>query len=70
MNKNRQELPVYYRFNGAIYLAYCYYIKEHKSFFGKKTFAYIMSKERSIDIDDEIDFKLAEILVKKIRGVK
>jgi len=64
MNKNRQELPVFYRLNGAIYLAYCNYIKERKSFFGKETFAYIMSKERSIDIDNEIDFKLAEILVK------
>lgn len=64
MNKNRQELPVFYRLNGAIYLAYCNYIKERKSFFGKETFAYIMPKERSIDIDNEIDFKLAQILVK------
>lgn len=63
MNKNRQELPLFYRLNGAIYLAYCNYIKERKSFFGKETFAYIMPKERSIDIDDEIDFKLAEILL-------
>jgi len=64
MNKNRQELPVFYRLNGAIYLAYCNYIKEQKSFFGKDTFAYIMSQERSIDIDNEIDFKLTEILMK------
>jgi len=64
MNKNRQELPVFYRLNGAIYLAYCNYIKERKSFFGKDTFAYIMPKSRSVDIDDEIDFKLVEILIK------
>jgi N-acylneuraminate cytidylyltransferase/CMP-N,N'-diacetyllegionaminic acid synthase len=64
MNKNRQELPVFYRLNGAIYLAYCMYIEEQKSFVGKDTFAYIMPKNRSIDIDDEIDFKLAEILMK------
>ena len=64
MNKNRQELPVFYRLNGAIYLAYCNYIKERKSFFVKETFAYIMPRERSIDIDDEIDFELAEILIK------
>lgn len=64
MNKNRQELPVFYRLNGAIYLAYCNYIKERKSFFGEKTFTYIMPRERSIDIDDEIDFELAEILIK------
>ena len=64
MNKNRQELPKFYRLNGAIYLAYCNYIKEQESFFGEKTFAYIMPRERSIDIDDEIDFKLAQILIK------
>jgi len=64
MNKNRQELPVFYRLNGAIYSAYCDYIKERKSFFGKETFAYIMPKSRSVDIDNEVDLKLAEILVK------
>ena len=64
MNKNKQELPVFYRLNGAIYLAYCNYIKERKSFFGEKTFSYIMPRERSIDIDNEIDFKLAKILLK------
>ena len=64
MNKNRQELPLFYRLNGAIYLAYCDYIKEQKSFFGEKTFACIMARERSIDIDNEIDFKLTEILIK------
>ena len=62
MNKNRQELSVFYRLNGAIYLAYWNYIKKQKSFFGEKTFAYIMPKERSVDIDDEIDLKLAKIL--------
>ena len=64
MNKNRQELPVFYRLNGAIYLAYCNYIREQKSFFGKETFAYIMPKERSVDVDSELDLKLAEILMK------
>ena len=64
INKNRQELPKFYRLNGAIYLAYCNYIEKCKSFFNKDTFAYIIPKERSIDIDNEIDFKLAEILIK------
>lgn len=64
MNKNRQEYDIFYRLNGAIYLAYCDYIKKQKSFFGNKSFAYIMPKERSIDIDYELDFKLAEFLMK------
>ena len=64
MNKNRQELPKFYRLNGAIYMAYCDYLKKQKNFFCKKTFAYIMQKDKSIDIDSEIDFKLTEILMK------
>ena len=64
MNKNRQELPIFYKLNGAIYLTYCDYIKEQKSFIGEKTIAYIMPKSKSVNIDDEIDFELAEILMK------
>lgn len=63
MNKNRQELPVFYRLNGAIYLAYWNCLKEQKSFFGNRTFAYVMPKDRSVDINNEIDFKLARNIV-------
>ena len=66
MNKNKQELPVFYRLNGAIYLTYCNYIKKQKSFFGKNTYIYITLNERSIDVDTYLYFKIAEILVKKI----
>ncbi len=64
MNKNRQELPVFYRLNGAIYLAYCNYIKQYRGFIGENTFAYIIPRERSVDIDNKVDFKLAQILMK------
>ena len=63
MNSNRQELPVFYRINGAIYLANCDYIKSERSLVGKGTFAYIMPKERSVDIDSIFDFKFAEFLL-------
>lgn len=65
INKNRQELPEFYRLNGAIYLAYPEYLKRRKSFFGDSTYAYIMPKENSVDIDNELDFKLAELLKAK-----
>jgi len=65
INKNRQELPVFYRLNGAIYLTYWDCLKKQKSFFGEKTFAYIMSQEKSIDINTKLDFELAKILMKK-----
>lgn len=62
-NKRRQELPKYYRINGAIYLARIEYFLKHRNFYYKNSFAYIMDKKESIDIDDIIDFKLAEILL-------
>lgn len=61
---NRQELPVFYRLNGAIYLAEWKFIKIQKSWYGPRTYAYIMPWERSVDIDSEIDFVLAEVLLK------
>lgn len=60
--KRDKDIQDYYEMNGAIYLAYCDFIKKQKSFIGDKTFAYIMPRRRSIDIDDEIDFVFAEFL--------
>ena len=65
VNSNRQEFPTYYRLNGAVYLAYCYFLKTNGSFLGAGSYAYIMPRERSIDIDDEIDFKFAECLLER-----
>ncbi len=58
-----QELPTYYRLNGSIYLAKIDQLKKRRSFFMPNSFAYIMPQSRSVDIDSELDFKLAEILV-------
>ncbi len=69
INKNRQKLPKFYRINGAVYLAYWNYIKVKKSFLGDKTYAYIMPKHRSVDIDEEIDFKFAELLLREEKSV-
>jgi len=62
LNCNRQELPAFYRLNGAIYLASPHYLKENGSFYGEDTFAYAMPKARSVDIDDHLDLQLAEVL--------
>ncbi|MDD5457563.1 MAG: acylneuraminate cytidylyltransferase family protein [Candidatus Margulisbacteria bacterium] len=63
-NKNRQDLPVYYQLNGALYIASPDYILNVKSFLGPETYAYIMPAERSVDIDDLSDFFLVENLLK------
>lgn len=64
VNGNRQELEIYYRINGALYIANVEYFKKYQDFYYKDSYAYIMEKENSIDIDDELDFKIAEYLIK------
>jgi CMP-N,N'-diacetyllegionaminic acid synthase len=63
-NVGRQQLPVYYRFNGAIYLSDIDYYRKNNSFIGKDTYALIMSKIHSIDIDDLLDFTFSEFILK------
>jgi len=63
-NKRSQDLPKYYRLNGAIYIAKTKQLLYEKTFFIKdKIFAYKMLQENSIDIDTIFDFKLAEIIL-------
>ncbi len=69
LNRNRQEFPQYYRLNGSIYISMIDLLKLQKTFYGDKTFAYIMPRERSVDIDTFIDFQVAEFLF-KINQVK
>lgn len=59
----RQELPKYYRLNGAIYICDVSYFLRYKYFYGEKSYAYIMDKKRSIDIDDELDFIFAQYIM-------
>lgn len=59
----RQELPQYYRLNGAIYMAKTQSFIENKSFFGKNSRAFVMSQEASVDIDNSLDFLFAEFLL-------
>ena len=65
LNKRSQDLEKYYRVNGAIYICKTDKLLENKSFFLKDNiFAYIMDRKSSIDIDEEIDFLLAERVLK------
>jgi hypothetical protein len=59
----RQELPKYYRLNGAIYLSKVEYFIKYQDLYRENCYAYIMDKSRSIDIDDEVDFELAEFYI-------
>ena len=61
-----QFLPQYYRLNGAIYLCDIQRMIEETTLFLKSNiYAYVMSRKNSIDIDDEVDFDLAEIYLSR-----
>ena len=55
----RQDLPIYYRLNGAVFLVKREEL-ERPQMLRYKCYAYIMPTERSIDIDTEFDLKIAE----------
>lgn len=63
--KTRQEIPTYYRLNGAIYIVKTDYLFETENIYASKSYATIMDKVHSVDIDDEIDFLVAEALLKQ-----
>lgn len=66
VNMGRQKLPTYYRINGAIYMLRTDLLwQENLNLYGPKTYAYVMPKERSVDIDDELDFIMAETIMKR-----
>lgn len=62
-NLNRQEYEKTYIPNGAIFIFRYSILKEKKSYYTDNTYPYIMTRENSIDIDDLLDFKLAETLI-------
>ena len=59
----RQNIPTYYRINGALYIIKVDYLMRTPDIYGDRSFASVMSKENSIDIDDQMDFTIAEVLI-------
>jgi CMP-N-acetylneuraminic acid synthetase len=59
----RQDLLAAYVENGAIYLTKRSSLLATQSFYGKKIFAHVMPEERSIDIDSQRDFDLADLFL-------
>lgn len=66
LNRRSQDLPNYYRLNGAIYLARTDKFMSERGFFMPNSRAHIMPAERSVDIDTYIDFKLCELVLGKV----
>lgn len=70
-NKRSQDLPTYYRLNGAIYLVKTDRMMSERSLFLESNiFAYKMKREDSVDIDQMIDFFVAEKLLESKVTIK
>ena len=63
----RQDLPPAYALNGAVYTAAVDALRGLDRFVTPDTAAYVMAKSRSVDIDDAVDFALAEALMAQRR---
>jgi CMP-N-acetylneuraminic acid synthetase len=61
----RQDARETYAVNGAVYLVRTRTLIERQSFYGDRTYAYHMPRERSVDIDTVLDMKLAELLLRE-----
>ena len=55
-----------FRINGAIYLSrVARFLNEKTIFFESNVYAYVMSRERSVDIDEPTDLQIAELEIQK-----
>lgn len=68
-NKPRQELEKYYRINGGIYIIDREFLFKEEYYYTKDSYAYIMDRLKSVDIDDKIDFMLAEAIIRAKKDV-
>ena len=62
--KQRQAGGKYYRLNGAIYIVSVSKFNSDRYLYQAGSYAYIMEQNRSIDIDTELDFELARIIMR------
>ncbi|OGS03948.1 MAG: hypothetical protein A2204_01145 [Elusimicrobia bacterium RIFOXYA1_FULL_47_7] len=58
----RQAAPLVYDMNSSIYVWWKDILLKNKKIFLRKSLVYVMPKERSVDIDDEYDFKVASAI--------
>jgi len=61
----RQSAPTVYDLNSSIYVWWWESLLQNPSVLSGRTLPYVMPRERSVDIDDEMDFVLAEALLER-----
>jgi N-acylneuraminate cytidylyltransferase/CMP-N,N'-diacetyllegionaminic acid synthase len=60
----RQDLPLVYALNGAIYLTQRDILLQKETWYTEKTIAYIMPPERSLDVDTPWDMYIADLVLR------
>ena len=63
----RQDVPKVYDMTTVAYVTRPNFIKSNEKLFDGRVKAVLVPKERAIDIDDEVDFTVAEILTREER---
>lgn len=62
-NTPRQSLPTYYRINGALYIIKKQILESVENMYEDECYAYVMSQEKSVDIDTAFDFQIAQLFM-------
>lgn len=68
--KPSQKYPEVLVPNGAIYIIRYKHLKTYRNFYTPMTKAYMMDKERSVDIDDFLDLVQAKIYAKALKKLR
>ena len=63
----RQDIAPYFRINGAIYIVNTERFRPDINLYQQGSYAYIMGGEKSVDIDTELDFEIASVILKRLR---
>ena len=66
----RQDLPVFYIFNGAVYITSVEMLLNEKRFVNDDTLPFVMDRSNSIDIDTMLDAKIASVCIKERKNVQ
>ena len=65
--KRRQDAPIVYDMNASIYIWKRKHLLDSNNLFTNKTSLYIMPKERSCDIDTNLDLKFVKYVMKNFK---
>ena len=64
----KQVMPTVYASNSSIFVVRSCVLRERRGFYTDRSYAYLMDASVSIDIDDEWDFRLAELILQSQKG--